>query len=65
MFDKELEMQLEARHFQMQMMHMMTSLVNGRSMPSSFLPPITNLYNTHWDHTTCLMMMMPQKYEQV
>ena len=40
-FDKELEMQREAQQFQMQTMHMMTSLVNGCSTPSSFPPPIT------------------------
>ena len=48
MFDKELEMQQEARQFQIQMMQMMTSLVHDHSIPSSLPPPITT--STQYPH---------------
>ena len=69
MFDKELEMQQEARQFQIQMMQMMTSLVHDHSMPSSLPPPITTSTQYHITTClmmiTCLMMMIPRKSNSI
>ena len=47
MFEKEIEMQRESRQFQLQMMQMMTSLVNSHSSPS-FPPPMAT--STQYPH---------------
>ena len=63
-FEKEVEMQRESRQFQLQMMQMMTSLVNSHNSPS-FPPPMAT--STQYPHSIdlCihLMMMMSHKYE--
>ena len=47
MFEKEIELHRESRQFQLQMMQMMTSLINSHSSPS-FPPPIAT--STQYPH---------------
>ena len=47
MFEKDVEMQRESRQFQLQMMQMMTSLVNSHNS-SSFPPPMAT--STQYPH---------------
>ena len=54
MFEKELEMQKESRQFQLQMMQMMTSMVNNRSSP----PFPVHLLSTPITMDQCIVLMM-------
>ena len=47
-FEKEFEMQKESRQFQLQMMQMMTSMVNNRSSPPFPVPLATSTQYPHY-----------------